>query len=175
AFDNKSRERLIWVSRREGFPDWIVKYVKNFVVRRRTKIRLTGYTSDWIKTEVGIPQGSHLSPILFLFYISELIESLQHPEKVHMAFGFVDDTTIVTWSNTAHKNCRSLEQAHDKFLVWAKRNGATFAPEKYQLITFTRKRGILSDLNEGIKIEGAGSSPKTEIKILGILVDKRLK
>ena len=174
AFDNISTERLIWVLRREGFPEWIVKYVNNFVTRRRTKIRFTGYTGDWIKTEVGIPQGSHLSPILFLFYISELIESLQCPDQGYMAFGFVDDTTIVTWSNSARKNCRSLEQAHDKCLAWAKRYGATFAPEKYQLIHFDRKRGIPRS-NEGIQIEGVTISPKKEIKILGILVDKRLR
>ncbi|KAI0997922.1 hypothetical protein K3495_g10269, partial [Podosphaera aphanis] len=87
AFDNISKQRLLWVLRREGFPDWIVRFINSFVSQTRTKIRFTGYTSDWIPTEVGIPQGSHLSPILFLLYISELLETLQKPDKGHMAFG----------------------------------------------------------------------------------------
>lgn len=78
-----------------------------------------------------------------------------------MAFGFFDDITIVTLSNTASKNCRSHEQANEKCLAWAIQYGATFTPEKYKLIHFTRNRGISSDSNEGIKIEGGGISPKT--------------
>ncbi|KAI0992286.1 hypothetical protein K3495_g15900, partial [Podosphaera aphanis] len=116
AFDNISKDRLLWVLRREGFPDWIVRYIGNFISQRRTKIRFTGHTSDWIQIEAGIPQGSHLSPILFLFYIKELLESLQKPEDGYMAFGFVDDTTLVAWGRTPAENCRILENAHDRCL-----------------------------------------------------------
>ncbi|KAF2177576.1 hypothetical protein K469DRAFT_529512, partial [Zopfia rhizophila CBS 207.26] len=55
------------------------------------------------------------------------------------AFGFVDDTNLVSWGNSAAENCQRLTAAHDRCIAWAKRHGATFAPEKYQLMHFTRK------------------------------------
>ncbi|KHJ36191.1 hypothetical protein EV44_g3208 [Erysiphe necator] len=119
AFDNVSVERLLWALRTEGFPHWIISYYRSFMTQRKTKIHFPGSTSEWIETKVGIPQGSHLSPILFLFYIAELLESLQKPACCYMAFGFVDDTTLVTWGNSARKNYLRLEQAHDRFLAWS--------------------------------------------------------
>ncbi|KAI0993722.1 hypothetical protein K3495_g14462 [Podosphaera aphanis] len=175
AFDNVSTERLLWVLRREGIPEWMVKFIHSFVTQRRTKIKFTGYTIEWISTVVGIPQGSHLSPILFLFYMAERLESVQRPDNGYIAFGFVDDTILVAWGENAHDNCRTLEQAHDRCLAWARRYGAEFAPEKYQLIHFSRKTKRSTDLSNGIQVEGIDVSPITEMKVLGVLVDSRLR
>src|SRR5207248_10955243 len=87
--------------------------------------------SDWIQVQAGIPQGSLISPILFLFFISELLETFQQANSRTLAFGFVDDTNILAWGDSAKDNCRRLEQAHDRCIVWAKRHGAQFAPDKY--------------------------------------------
>ncbi|POS82407.1 hypothetical protein EPUL_004123, partial [Erysiphe pulchra] len=91
-----------------------------------------------------------------------------------MAFGFVDDIILVTWGNSARKNCRRLEPAHDRSLTSAKRYGAAFAPEKYQLVHFTRKHKS-ADHQESIQLNGTLISPRSEVKVLGILVDSRLR
>ena len=95
AFDNVSHNCLIWVLRKKGFPSWILRFVRNFLTGRKTKITFAGYESDWIPTDAGIPQGSHLSLILFLFYISELLEYLLQLSGDLLAFGFVDNTNII--------------------------------------------------------------------------------
>ena len=77
-------------------------------------------------------------------FISELLEGLQRPENGTLAFGFIDDTNLVAWGDSAHDDCQRLEAAHDRCIAWAKRYGAKFAPEKYQLINFIRRR---RDLN----------------------------
>jgi hypothetical protein len=64
-----------------------------------------GYESDWIQTQTGIPQGSPLSPILFLFFISELLKDFQHADGGVIAFSFVDDMNLIAWGNTAEDNC----------------------------------------------------------------------
>jgi hypothetical protein len=76
AFDNVSHERLLAILRGKGFPTWLVRTIACFLQGRRTRIAYTGHESDWIETRAGIPQGSPLSPILFLFYISRLLEEL---------------------------------------------------------------------------------------------------
>jgi reverse transcriptase-like protein len=176
AFDHVSHERLLWVLKRKGFPQWILRFIQSFLEDRKTKICFTGHESPWIRTDAGVPQGSPLSPILFLFYISELLESLQYPNSDTLTFGFVDDTNLVTWGPSAQDNCRRLDEAHSRCLAWAKRYGVTFSPEKYQLIHFTRKRNNADgDLASAVKIEEHTVKPAAKLKILGVWVDPKLQ
>ena len=117
AFDNVSHERLLWILRKKGLPEWLVTFVQNFLTDRRTRIAFDGFESDWIRTQTGIPQGSPLSPILFLFFISELLEDFQSIQNDTFAFGFVGDTNLVTWGNSARENCLHLEGAHDRCIA----------------------------------------------------------
>ena len=114
AFDNVSQERLIYILKRKGFPEWLTKIVAccKFMTERTTRITYTGYKSQPITTATSISQGSPLSLILFLFFISELLEAFEQVNNNTFAFGFVDDTNLVTWGPSARDNCTRLEQAH---------------------------------------------------------------
>ena len=114
AFDNVSHDRLLAILRGKGLPEWIIQVVASFLQGRRTRIVYTGHESDWIETKTGIPQGSPLSPILFLFFISELLEGFQRAENDIMGFGFVDDINLVAWGTSAADNCRRLTAAHER-------------------------------------------------------------
>jgi retron-type reverse transcriptase len=76
AFDNVPHAKLLGILKKKGFPDWVINTIASFLSERRTRIAYAGYESNWINTNTGIPQGSPLSPILFLFYISGLLETL---------------------------------------------------------------------------------------------------
>ena len=138
AYDHVSTERLLWILQRKGLPEWIIKYVKNFMQGRRTRVAFDGYESEWVQTNSGIPQGSPISPILFLFFISELLEGMQSVEEKQLGVGFVDNINIITWGDSAQENCKRLEEAHEKCMDWSRRHGSKFAPDKYKLIHFTR-------------------------------------
>ena len=47
---------------------------------------------------------------------------------------------LVAWGDSTQDNCHPLKVAHSHCIAWAKRYGATFALEKYQLIHFTKQR-----------------------------------
>ena len=117
AFDNVSHERLLWILKSKGLPEWLIKIIASFLTGRRTRIAFTGHESEWIQTQTGIPQGSPLSPILFLFFISELLEEFQQVNGSTIGFGFVDDTNLITWGDTAQDNCRRLTSAHNKCIA----------------------------------------------------------
>jgi Reverse transcriptase (RNA-dependent DNA polymerase) len=112
AFNNVPPKRLTEILQKKGLPAWLVQVVASFTQGRRTRIAYTGYQSEWLDTATGIPQGSPLSPILFLFFISELLEKFQQPGEEIIGFGFIDDTNLITWGSTAKENCRKLTAAH---------------------------------------------------------------
>ncbi len=96
AYNHVSTERLLWILQRKGLPEWIIKYVRNFMQGRRTRVAFDGYESDWVQINSGIPQGSPISLILFLFFISELLEGIQSVEEKKLGFRFIDDINIIT-------------------------------------------------------------------------------
>ena len=177
AFDNVSHERLLHIIRTEGYPQWITQCVQSFLSNRKTKILFSGYESNWFHTQAGIPQGSPLSPILFLLFISELLATFQRPNGDTLALGFVDDTNLYTWGNSASENCKRLEAAHDRCVAWAKRHGARFAPDKYKLIHFRRRqpRNDTGDLASTVRIEGSHVKAETSLRVLGVQVDPKLQ
>ena len=114
AFDHVSHERLLWILKKKGLPEWIVLTVESFLKERRTRLAFAGYESEWFnQAETGIPQGSPLSPTLFLFFISELLETFQDVNRDTLGFGFVDDTNLIAWGDSAADNCRRLTEAHN--------------------------------------------------------------
>jgi hypothetical protein len=177
AYDHVSTERLLWILKQKGLQEWIVTYVRNFMLGRRTRVAFDGYESDWVQTNTGIPQGSPISPILFLFFISELLEGMQDVEGKRLGFGFVDDTNLITWGHSAQENCRRLEEAHEMCMAWARRHGSKFAPDKYKLIHFTkRRRDPSGDLASAVRIEGSTEEikPETKLRVLGVWVDPKM-
>jgi hypothetical protein len=96
AFDNVPHDKLLEILRRKKLPEWIIRIIASFMRGRRTRIAYTGFESDWIETEAEISQSFLLSPILFLFFISGLLEKFQNPETGILRFGFVDDINLIT-------------------------------------------------------------------------------
>jgi len=176
TFDNVSHERLLHIMQIAGFPPWIIHAIDCFLNEHCTRIVFLGFKSDWIHTSSEIPQGSSLSPILFLFFISELLVTFERSEGETMTFGFVNDTNLVTWEISAQANCHRLESAHSWCIAWAKWHETRFAPDKYQLIHFTRRqRNLNGDLMSTVRFNDQEVSMKTTIQVLDIQVDSKLR
>jgi hypothetical protein len=62
---------------------------------------------------------------------------------------------------------------HKKCKTWAKKSGAAFAPDKYQLIHLTRKRK--GDVQAYVQIPGFNGKPTPLLRVLGIWLDPKLK
>lgn len=58
--------------------------------------------------------------------------------------------------------------------MWARRHGSTFAPKKYELIHFARNPKRFN-MAATITIGGETKVPKTDIRVLGIQIDTKLK
>jgi hypothetical protein len=129
-------------------------------------------TSDTYRVNVGIPQGSPLSPILYLFYNADLLEMAR--SKDVQTSGWIDDVYLFTRSASTERNCQNLERAHQAAETWAKRHGSKFSPIKYQLIHFTRSK-TNTGTTKPVNIAGTVVQPTETAMYLGVVLDSALR
>ena len=141
---------------------------------RSTTLIVQGKESERLRVNAGVPQGSPLSPILFLFYNADLLDLCCNPAARTTAIGFIDDVKILVYGPSTESNCRKLEATHRKCLEWASKFGLKFAPQKYELIHFTRRRNAFN-LTACVDLDGVGREPKKDVRVLGVWLDTRLK
>jgi hypothetical protein len=96
--------------------------------------------SETFEIKAGLPQGSPLSPILFLLYIEELFGLASRPNLGVYTIGFIDNLNLLAYSKSTEQNCATLGQIYERYLNWASRYRIKFAPYKYELIYFTTVR-----------------------------------
>ena len=80
--------------------------------------------------EIGIPQGSPISPILFLLYIRETVQ------RHGLQLSYIDDFSISVASTSGRKNCRTLSLAYKELVE----DSIEFDKKKDELIYFLRTR-----------------------------------
>src|SRR6266496_3939390 len=123
AFNNVHHNRLIHNMKQRHVPLQIVKLVQSFLTKRTTQLRFNGATSTDINIEARIPQGSPLSPILFMLYNTELLEITKAPD---LALGFIDDIAYSISGLTAQRNIKRLQAILTKSEKWKEKHGAQF-------------------------------------------------
>ena len=171
AFDNMARMRLLHNLRSKRLDEKLVRWIDAFLSHRMTILKTGEYDTEWLEIFVGIPQGSPMSPILFLFYNAPLLEELAR-RGIHTG-GFVDDISMLADGHTTEECNEILVKAHEEVCVpWARTHGVKFAPAKYRHIHFSRKRNV--DTAVPIRIPGYDIKPRKEVKCLGAIMDTKL-
>src|SRR6202041_1643033 len=159
--------------RKKGVPLWFVRTVRSFLTGRTTTMLVDNEETEPRHLNAGVPQGSPLSPILFLFYNAPLLEVLNQPELPLSPLGFADDINLLTYGEATVINCTNLEIAHEQCLDWARTHGMQFAPNKYTLTHLTRHQGF--DLQAPVRLQGRVIEPEPAVQILGLQLDSRLR
>ena len=172
AYNGVCKERLLQRMKARGMPEELCRWVEAFCSERTASIQVNGQTSETRKLpQAGLPQGSPLSPILFLFFNADLV---QRRIDVHGgAIAFVDDFTAWVTGPTAESNRKGIEAIITSAMDWEKRSGATFEADKTAIIHFTRK-SYKTDA-QPFTVKGQAVQPKERVKILGVIMDAKLK
>jgi Reverse transcriptase (RNA-dependent DNA polymerase) len=117
AYDTVNTTRLLDVLHQRRIPMWIVRWIRAFMTNRKTRLVVQGIESVTLQVNAGVPQGSPLSPILFLFYNAELLEICNRSGVRTAGIGFVDDINILAYGPSTDSNCRQLERTHERCLA----------------------------------------------------------
>lgn len=112
-----------------GLPINLLSWVKSFLKNRELRIAFDGQIEEFTAIDAGVPQGSPISPILFLIYISDLFES-----NAVKFISYVDDITLTATSTTLRRNKMILEREITKMCDIADQGGIQFDIKKTELI-----------------------------------------
>ncbi|KAJ5865178.1 uncharacterized protein N7529_007094 [Penicillium soppii] len=172
AYNGVCKERLVQRMKARGIPEVLLRWVEAFCSGRTAAIQINGQLSEAQDLpQPGLPQGSPLSPILFLFFNADLVQ--RQIDSQGGAIAFVDDFTAWVTGPTVHSNREGITSIINEALDWEKRSGATFEADKTAIIHFAPKARKVDQ--EPFTIKGQTVEPKSKVKILGVLMDTRLK
>ncbi|EED13497.1 reverse transcriptase, putative [Talaromyces stipitatus ATCC 10500] len=152
AYDNAHHLRLLHNMRKRRLGHF-VPWVAAFLTGRSTRIKIPKGMSGTISTPTGIPQGSPISPILYLIYNSDLIEDCADEADHVSTSGWVDDVGMMAAGHSENETITKLQCASATADQWALRHASIFDKKKYQLIHFMNPRSGLAPNSQPITLQ----------------------
>ena len=179
AFDKVWHEGLKLKLIRLGLPDCVTRFLCSFLEGRTARIRLGNHLGEIIRLESGVPQGSCLSPTLYIIYTADLPPPQGSSEYV----AYADDITqIVTWGGTnprptevrlARKTEEAIQSINDfenKWKIATNQSKFTVVPIGQFInepIVVNGRRIVHSNYGTvlGLRIGKRGIAPHTRLRV----------
>ena len=140
AFDTVPHPILMYRLGQLNIPAYLWSMVDSFLVEREATISLPT-SSIHCRPVAGVPQGSCLSPTLFLCFVNSLANSV--PPEVKCCL-FADDCLLYCQIGPRGEGQAHLESSLKKAVQWATLNGMQFNANKSHLVRFSRLRKATS-------------------------------
>jgi len=120
-------------------PEQWVRWIDDYCTGRRASVVVNGHKScEKALPHSGLPQGSPLSPILFLFFNADLLDQAI-PSGGTMAF--VDDYTAWVVGASAGAYTKVIQEVGlPQLEKWEESSGAVFEASKTAFVHYTRWR-----------------------------------
>ena len=141
AFDKVDHEILIRKLSNFGIRGALLKWLTSFLENRYQTVHINGQKSHRCIVKSGVPQGTVLGPILFLLFINDINECLQHS----LSSNFADDSRILRGISGV-SDTKLLQEDILHAANWSKTNNMELNEEKFQFISHKFKRTFLDHL-----------------------------
>ena len=165
AFDRVNHELLIYKLNQIGFSINLVKWISSYLRNRSQVVLFDDCLSKSINVPSGVPQGSHLGPLLFLLFINDLPNAIIHSKLLMYA----DDVKLFITHNSM-KQADLLQNDLNNLFQWCELNCMDLNLNKCKHMCFSRS----STLTRQYNINGTVLSTVDSFVDLGILMDPKL-
>lgn len=167
AFDHVAQEQLLTIMAKIGLPLNLLAWIRSFLNKRQLRLAFNGEEEEFSPIETGIPQGSPVSPILFLIYLRELFPS----HKV-VYLSYIDDIAVIASSSSFKRNVKILQEEIRELYKRGKEKGVAFDLDKTELLHFSRSKEATS--SSLVLPDGQVKKPQNLVRWLGIFFDPLL-
>jgi hypothetical protein len=135
AFD-KVNQSILLLSLNNLNKEWLpIKWLASYLRNRQQFVKIGNYSSNSFTVTSGVPQGSHLGPILFILFINDVVEQLRHCEVLIYA----DDIKLFMEIKSSDDN-NYLQNDLNNFLAWCRSKKLYLNLSKCCTISFCRKK-----------------------------------
>ena len=131
-----------------GLNETLVNWIGSFIYDRSIAVRVDGFLSNLHSINAGVPQGSIISPVLFILFINDLLTSTS--SSIH---SFADNTFLSSsfsfnpndYASTdiqLHRNISASLLFNDLTVIekWGEDNLVSFNQSKTKQTVISRKR-----------------------------------
>ena len=166
AFDRVNLLILINKLSLLGFHSSMLSWIKSYLLIRWHFVRAGDCTSARFPAHSGVPQGSHLGPLLFLLMINDFPSLLSHSHVLLYA----DDLKLFHIIKSPC-DCASLQEDIDILTDWCSSNGFGINIPKCSVMSFYRSK---LPLVHNYSIGSHSLDRSLSFKDLGIMLDSKL-
>lgn len=165
AFDTVPHVLAVTKLNRLGFPSWLTVWLSSYLCGRQGYVRLGAVVSRRFSITSGVPQGSHLGPLIFILFVNDICQRLQSQKLL-----YADDLKVFREINSVI-DCVALQQDIEAIREWCDLNGMKVNPAKCKCISFTRSAvpTVYAYSFSSIDLDRVSS-----IRDLGLLIDRKL-
>ena len=136
-FDHVNHNRLVAVLQNLGFSLEVVGWTVEFLQNRKVRLRFNGIVSEERDQQVGVPQGSPLSPVLSIMYTSPLLHKMGSWNNSLLGM-YVDDGILFACAPEWDGVTSLLWARYTVCDDWLRKSGLAIEPEKTEAMFFQK-------------------------------------
>ena len=167
AFPNVQIQKLLNMLASKGFPARLLLFI-NFIMYEREAFTAARDDEPQLMYK-GVPQGGVLSPLLYILYVSDIVENL--PKNIIVS-QFADDIALYIKFSSVKRAKSILQNAITRIQNNLCQLGLELEPEKTVLIHFNNKNIVPGNVVIQIGSHTIKSSEYT--RFLGVFFDYKL-
>ncbi len=169
AFETIDREILLKKLELYGFGPDVLKFFSNYLSCRKQLTKFKKTFSNEKICDIGLPQGSVLSPLLFILYVNDVTNVVMH-SSVNL---FADDTLLYVVADSLEEATLKMNEDLEKLNGWLNFNKLALNVNKTKAMIISLKSNLDTE-NNIVKISNEQIDYVDDFKYLGFWLDKRL-